>query len=167
MTMTTSLAELAGRHIDLAAAPFTLPASRILVFGEGSALRVHTAEYERSLADCRVIDELVVTDESGSPLSVTTVLPDRIELGGDAATITFAGESALSISAPGTVRWRTPTAKARHGCRRLNRRCCFGSSGDGCARSRRAPTKPIWRQPGESGTGGSPPVRSCATTCRR
>ncbi|MFF2272376.1 hypothetical protein ACFVTX_08885 [Agromyces sp. NPDC058136] len=109
----TGLAALAGRHLDLVQAPFTLPRSRVLVFREdraewaeqdgtagappATALRVHTSEYERWLDECRVIDELRVVDASGRALPVTSVLPHAIEFGGGAATLTFAGAGALSI----------------------------------------------------------------------
>jgi hypothetical protein len=114
-----ALAALAGDHLDLVQAPFTLPRSRVLVFrsdhearvaqlsaGEAAgaaaaapatALRVHTSEYERGLDECRVIDELRVRDASGEGLPVTRVLPHAIEFGGGAATLTFAGPGALAI----------------------------------------------------------------------
>lgn len=114
------LAGLAGAHLDLARAPFTLPRSRVLVFrvdreaaadalGEGgapapapaTALRVHTSEYERGLDECRVLDELRVLDASGEPLPVTGVLPHAIEFGGGAATLGFAGPTALTVGAAG------------------------------------------------------------------
>ncbi|MFF2493320.1 amylo-alpha-1,6-glucosidase [Agromyces sp. NPDC058064] len=125
-TDAAALAGLAGRHLDLVQAPFTLPRSRVLVFradraeleargGVGdvapaSAVRVHTSEYERRLDDCRVIDELTVLDASGLALPVTGVLPHAIEFGDGAATLTFAGASALSVGgAPGlSVVWTTP-----------------------------------------------------------
>ena len=42
-----TLAALAGKHLDLVSAPFTLPRSRVLVFraGDGDGVRVHTSEY--------------------------------------------------------------------------------------------------------------------------
>lgn len=108
-----ALARLAGGHLDLVQAPFTLPRSRVLVFREdraelaeaggadgappATALRVHTSEYEKWLDDCRVVDELRVVDASGRALPVTSVLPHAIELGGGAATLTFAGAGDLSI----------------------------------------------------------------------
>ncbi|GAA1778223.1 amylo-alpha-1,6-glucosidase [Agromyces lapidis] len=108
-----ALAALAGRHLDLVQAPFTLPRSRVLVFREdraeraerggaegappATALRVHTSEYERWLDECRVIDELRVVDASGRALPVTSVLPHAIEFGGGATTLSFAGPGALTI----------------------------------------------------------------------
>lgn len=121
-----ALAGLAGRHLDLVQAPFTLPRSRVLVFREdraelaeqggadgappATALRVHTSEYERWLDDCRVIDELAVQDASGLALPVTGVLPHAVEFGDGAATLTFAGASALSVGGAAglSVVWTTP-----------------------------------------------------------
>ncbi|MFE6963980.1 amylo-alpha-1,6-glucosidase [Agromyces sp. NPDC057679] len=122
----SALAGLAGRHLDLVQAPFTLPRSRVLVFradrdewverggAEGAApataLRVHTSEYERWLDECRVIDELVVRDASGRALLVTAVLPHAIEFGDGDATLTFAGAGAISVGGAGglSVEWTTP-----------------------------------------------------------
>ena len=107
-----ALAALAGERLDLVQAPFTLPRSRLLVFREGDGVRVHTSEYERSLAECRVLDTLVVRDATGQALPITRVLPHVIEFGGGAATIAFAGPRALSIGrSPGeplSVEWGTP-----------------------------------------------------------
>ncbi|RNE66894.1 amylo-alpha-1,6-glucosidase [Cryobacterium tepidiphilum] len=94
--------------LDLVAAPFTLPRSRVLVLAQPGAaglgatsLRICLAEYERSLAECTVFEELSVIDGQGRPLPVTRVLPHRIEFGEGAATLTFAGPHALSIGTPG------------------------------------------------------------------
>ena len=73
-----ALAALAGDHLDLVQAPFTLPRSRLLVFREGEGVRVHTSEYERALAECRVLDALVVRDRDGTALPITRVLPHRV-----------------------------------------------------------------------------------------
>ncbi|WP_341946650.1 hypothetical protein [Microbacterium sp. LWH11-1.2] len=75
-------AALAGRHLDLVSAPFTLPRSRVLVFREGDGVRVHTSEYERRLAECRVLDLLTLTDAAGVALPVAEVLPGRVTFGG-------------------------------------------------------------------------------------
>ncbi|WP_022893977.1 amylo-alpha-1,6-glucosidase [Agromyces subbeticus] len=113
------LASLAGRHLDLVQAPFTLPRSRVLVFrsdhvelaesaatepvadaigtAPATALRVHTSEYERRLDQCRVIDELVIRDGDGESMPVTAVLPHAIEFAGGAVTLTFAGTAALTV----------------------------------------------------------------------
>lgn len=113
----SALAALAGEHLDLVRAPFTLPRSRLLVFREGDGVRVHTSEYERSLAECRVLDSLVVRDERGEVLPITRVLPQRVEFGDGAVTLAFAGTGSLSIGiAAGTaatgfsVEWTTPDA---------------------------------------------------------
>ncbi|MDQ0895253.1 amylo-alpha-1,6-glucosidase [Agromyces ramosus] len=110
-----ALAALAGEHLDLVRAPFTLPRSRLLVFREGDGVRVHTSEYERSLAECRVLDSLVVRDAHDAVLPITRVLPQRVEFGGGFATLVFAGPGALSVGiAAGkavdrfTVEWTTP-----------------------------------------------------------
>ncbi|REJ05704.1 glycogen debranching protein [Microbacterium bovistercoris] len=111
-----SFAELAGRHLDLVTAPFTLPKSRILVFRDEDAadgtLRVHTSEYERWLDDCRVLDGLAVLDAAGAVLPVTDVLPHRIAFG-DVASLTFDGPGALSLagSAGTRVRLRFPDGR--------------------------------------------------------
>ncbi|WP_217178811.1 amylo-alpha-1,6-glucosidase [Streptomyces sp. AC495_CC817] len=81
MTDAADLAALAGRHLDLVAAPFTLPRSRVLVFREGDGVRVHTSEYEKRLSECRVLDALVVTDAEGAVLPVVDVLPGRVRFG--------------------------------------------------------------------------------------
>ena len=98
MTDAVALAALAGRHLDLVTAPFTLPRSRVLVFRAdgGDGVRVHTSEYERRLSECRVLDELTVVDADGGVLPVTAVLPGRVTFG-DRATLTFADPSTLSI----------------------------------------------------------------------
>ncbi|MGX5696679.1 amylo-alpha-1,6-glucosidase [Agromyces soli] len=139
-TDASALAALAGDHLDLVQAPFTLPRSRVLVFradrakcvgrpsaGGGvdaapaTALRVHTSEYERGLDECRVIDELTVRDASGEALPVTTVLPHAIEFGGGAATLTFAGPGALSVglgrSSGGLSRRASAVSKSREAYR--------------------------------------------------
>lgn len=106
-----TFAALAGRHLDLVRAPFTLPSSRILVFREGDGVRVHTSEYERRLEDCRVLDLLQVRDAASRPAPITAVLPDRVEFAGGEVTLVFAGTDALSLgaSAPGyTATWTTP-----------------------------------------------------------
>ncbi|GAA1804347.1 amylo-alpha-1,6-glucosidase [Agromyces neolithicus] len=105
----TTLAALAGEHLDLVRAPFTLPRSRVLVFREGDGVRVHTSEYERTLAECRVLDSLVVRDASGGPLAITRVLPHVIEFGGG-VDLTFAGPGALTVgrvAAPEAMRIET------------------------------------------------------------
>lgn len=103
-----SAAARAGAHLDLVEAPFTLPRSRILVLRDGDRLRVHTSEYERSLAECVAMDALRVLDAEGVPMPITRVRPHAIEVGGE-VTLTFAGVSALSVGArPGSeaiVRW--------------------------------------------------------------
>ncbi|HVL60199.1 MAG TPA: hypothetical protein VM430_02170, partial [Microbacterium sp.] len=75
-------------------------------------MRVHTSEYERSLAECRVLDTLVVRDATGHALPITRVLPHVIEFGSGAATIAFAGPRALSIGRsarePLSVEWGMP-----------------------------------------------------------
>lgn len=104
VTDAAELAVLAGRHLDLVTAPFTLPRSRVLVFRaeDGDGVRVHTSEYEKRLSACRVLDAVVVTDAAGQALPVTDVLPHRIAFGrvaGDeSATLTFDGSGALSIA---------------------------------------------------------------------
>lgn len=104
VTDAAELAVLAGRHLDLVTAPFTLPRSRVLVFRaeDGEGVRVHTSEYEKRLSACRVLDAVVVTDAAGQALPVTDVLPHRIAFGGQAgdasATLTFDGFGALSIA---------------------------------------------------------------------
>lgn len=112
MTDAAALAALAGSHLDLVTAPFTLPRSRVLVFREGDGVRVHTSEYERRLSECRVLDLLTVRDAAGQVLPVTEVLPGKVTFGGPstgsgtqgsgeasrpAATLTFADPSTLSI----------------------------------------------------------------------
>ncbi|MFK3677026.1 amylo-alpha-1,6-glucosidase [Microbacterium sp. NPDC090218] len=110
--MMTDAAALAGRHLDLLSAPFTLPRSRVLVFraDDGEGVRVHTSEYERRLSECRVLDALTVVDAAGEVLPVTDVVPARVTFGGGAATLTFADPSTLSLGGdPGQrVRLRHP-----------------------------------------------------------
>lgn len=109
-----ALAAMAGHRLDLVQAPFTLPSSRLLVFradpdAAGRGIRVHTAEYEKPLAACRVIDLLEVRDAAGRALPIVDVRPDRIVFDGG-ATLTFAGPAALSVSIPvgGSVAWTLP-----------------------------------------------------------
>lgn len=117
MTDAATLAALAGRHLDLVSAPFTLPRSRVLVVREGDGVRVHTSEYERRLSECRVLDRLTVVDADGQVLPVTDVLPGKVTFGGPStgsgtqegwvaelveasrptATLTFADPSTLSL----------------------------------------------------------------------
>lgn len=110
----TDTAALAGRHLDLVSAPFTLPRSRVLVFraDDGDGVRVHTSEYERRLSECQVIDALTVVDAGGEVLSVSAVHPARVTFGG-VATLTFADPSTLSIGGdPGSrVRLRRPDGR--------------------------------------------------------
>jgi hypothetical protein len=96
-----ALAVLAGEHLDLVRAPFTLPRSRVLVFRHGDGLRVHTSEYERSLDDCVVLESLVVRGPDGSALPVTAVLPHVIEFADGAVTLAFAGPGALTVGRVG------------------------------------------------------------------
>ncbi|WP_136042677.1 MULTISPECIES: amylo-alpha-1,6-glucosidase [unclassified Microbacterium] len=98
MTDAARLAVLAGHHLDLVTAPFTLPRSRVLVFraGDGEGVRVHTSEYERRLSECRVLDALTVVDAAGEVLPVTGVHPARVSFG-EVATLTFADPSTLSL----------------------------------------------------------------------
>ncbi|HET6671898.1 MAG TPA: trehalase family glycosidase [Agromyces sp.] len=96
-TDAAALAALAGERLDLVQAPFTLPRSRLLVFREGEAVRVHTAEYERTLDECRVLDSLVVRDAEGEALPITRVLPHAVEFGGGVVSLAFAGPRALTI----------------------------------------------------------------------
>ncbi|MET0726375.1 MAG: hypothetical protein ABWY36_08490 [Leifsonia sp.] len=102
-----------GDRLDLVEAPFTLPGSRLLVFRHGDGIRVNTAEYERRLDDCVVLESLVVRDGSGGVLPITGVLPAVVEFGGR-VTLGFDGVSVLSIGlADGrrehaTVEWRVP-----------------------------------------------------------
>jgi glycogen debranching enzyme len=97
MADAAALAALAGRHLDLVTAPFTLPRSRVLVFREGDGVRVHTSEYERRLSECRVLDGLTVVDAAGDAQPVTQVLPGRVTFGDSDAALTFADPSTLSI----------------------------------------------------------------------
>ncbi|UNK70642.1 hypothetical protein [Microbacterium sp. H1-D42] len=94
-----NLAALAGKHLDLVSAPFTLPRSRVLVFRAPDGVRVHTSEYEKRLSECRVLDSLTVTDAEGQALPVVDVLPGRVRFGasGAEATLTFADPSTLSL----------------------------------------------------------------------
>ncbi|WP_309128830.1 hypothetical protein [Microbacterium sp.] len=124
-----ALAALAGRHLDLVTAPFTLPRSRVLVFRseDGEGVRVHTSEYEKRLSACRVLDSIVVTDASGAVLALADVLPGRVRFGGpsaallheggqpDEATLTFADPSTLSLGGtPGTrVRLTLPDGRVK------------------------------------------------------
>lgn len=110
-----ALAAQAGSLIDLERAPFTRPRSRLLVLREGDGVRVHTAEYERPLEMCRVLGPLVVRDEHGTVLPVTRVLPHVVEFGAGAATLGFAGASALTLGAGASAlsaEWAIPDAGA-------------------------------------------------------
>lgn len=82
-----ALSALAGQHLDLVTAPFTLPRSRLLVFrtDDGEGVRVHTSEYEKRLSECRVLDAVRVTDAEGRMLPVSGVQPHRIAFGGASA----------------------------------------------------------------------------------
>ena len=112
------LAALAGDHLDLVQAPFTLPRSRLLVVLEGEGVRVHTSEYERALAECRVLDALVVRGNDGAALPITRVLPHRVEFGGGVVTLGFAGPAALTVGLAETgargvsIEWTTPDGEA-------------------------------------------------------
>lgn len=105
MTTTDALIVQVSSQLDLVAAPFTLPRSRILVQRHPDAdtsapttsLRVSMAEYERRLADCVVFESLSVADTSGRLLPVTRVLPHQIEFDHGRVTLGFAGPHALSV----------------------------------------------------------------------
>jgi len=106
---------LAARHLDLVQAPFTLPSSRLLLFREGEGVRVHTAEYERPLAQCRVLDALTLWDGDGRPLPLSAVRAHEVVFGEEAATLTFAGPGALSVGGHADdveVRWIAPDGTA-------------------------------------------------------
>ena len=100
--------DAASAYLDLVAAPFTLPDSRLLVMAGDVGLTVGVAEYERSFGNCLVLDQLQVFDERGDELKVTHVTPDRIEFGGK-VSLTFAGKNALSLGvtpgAQGDQKW--------------------------------------------------------------
>lgn len=103
VTDAATLSALAGRHLDLVTAPFTLPRSRVLVFrADDGGVRVHTSEYEKRLSACRVLDAVRVTDADGRVLAVSDVQPHRIAFGArsdsPAASLTFDGPGALSIA---------------------------------------------------------------------
>lgn len=122
MTVTdaAALAALAGEHLDLVQAPFTLPRSRLLVFREGEGVRVHTSEYERMLAECRVLDALVVRGSDGAALPITRVLPHRVDFGEGVVTLGFAGPAALTVGPAETgaagvsIEWTTPDGESAH-----------------------------------------------------
>jgi hypothetical protein len=113
-----ALAVLAGEHLDLVRAPFTLPRSRVLVFRHGDGLRVHTSEYERSLDDCVVLESLVVRGPDGSALPVTEVLPHVIEFADGAVTLAFAGPGALTVGRVGAQRRIETSPAGRVGAQR-------------------------------------------------
>jgi hypothetical protein len=102
---TDTLIAQVGKQLDLVAAPFTLPRSRILVqrhpdtksSAPTTSLRVSMAEYERPLADCVVFDSLSVADTAGRLLPVTRVLPHQIEFDHGRVTLGFAGPHSLSF----------------------------------------------------------------------
>lgn len=107
VTTDALLTQVSG-FLDLVAAPFTLPRSRILVLAHPSQagrdealteLRVCLAEYERRLDDCVVFERLLVTDTDGHPLPVTRVLPHQVEFAGGRVTLTFAGPHVISVGA--------------------------------------------------------------------
>ena len=97
MTDAAGLAALAGRHLDLVTAPFTLPRSRVLVFRAETATACACTPRSTSAgsSECRVLDALTVVDADGAVLPVTEVLPGRVTFGG--VTLTFADPSTLSI----------------------------------------------------------------------
>ncbi|MDQ0614303.1 glycogen debranching enzyme [Microbacterium sp. W4I4] len=138
------LAVLAGRHLDLVTAPFTLPRSRVLVFRADDGVRVHTSEYERRLEDCRVLDEVTVTDAAGAVLPVRDVQPHRIafgsETGSAVATLAFDGPAALSVAGSDGVH-----ATLRHRDGRVERHPLAG----GGIRIRIAPDRSIAIEPGD------------------
>lgn len=101
----TDVAALVSPFLDLVAAPFTFPGSRLLVLATEGGLTVRLAEYEKPLDECVVLDRVRVLDENGAALPVTLVLPDRIEFGGGAVSLTFAGVDALSIGTRDERRW--------------------------------------------------------------
>ena len=85
-----------------------------------TGVRVHTSEYERSLDECRVLDALVVRGRDGAALPITRVLPHRVEFGGGAVTLAFAGPGALTVGladadarADARSSGRRPTARPR------------------------------------------------------
>ena len=106
LTDADRLAASAGRHLDLVRAPFTLPSSRIIVLREGEGVRVHTSEYERSLAQCRVIDALTVRDAAGRPVPITAsaARPGRVRRRGRDARLRRARRALARRGAPGTLR---------------------------------------------------------------
>ena len=128
----TDAAALAGRHLDLVSAPFTLPRSRVLVFrsDDGEGVRVHTSEYERRLSECRVLDAVTVVDAAGEVLPVSDVHPARVGFGG-----------VSSRSA------RSPTGGAEHGS---------SSEGAPAAETRRPEVTLTFADPNTLSLGGAP-----------
>ena len=152
-----ALAALAGEHLDLVRAPFTLPRSRLLVFREGDGVRVHTSEYERSLAECRVLDTLVVRDATGAAPAdhAGAAARDRTRRRGRDARLRRARPRSPSarrrIEPDATSRssGRHPTARApRVGARRPDHRRC-GSTSAPTAVSARGIRRPSRRPRGE------------------
>lgn len=165
----TDAAALAGRHLDLVTAPFTLPRSRVLVFRaeHGEGVRVHTSEYERRLSECRVLDALVVVDAAGAVLPVTDVHPARVTFGDAAATLTFADPSTLSLG-------ENPGCGCGCGDRTgvwmsIRSVTGFDSASMPIVPSSSSPATMLPRSPRRrrSGPTGSRSARPSATTCRR
>ncbi|GAA3340137.1 hypothetical protein GCM10017714_18640 [Curtobacterium pusillum] len=88
-------------YLDLVTAPFTLPGSRLLVLRAGEALTVRSAEYERPLSECGVVERFRVFGADGRPAAVSSVRPERIAFGATGVSLTFDGPDAISIGADG------------------------------------------------------------------
>lgn len=100
--MAVELPALEG--LDITESPFSLPESRLLLLRRDGALGLFTAEYERDLASCVVLGEIVVRSR-GVELPLTGMRPHMLSFGHGAVTATFAGTDAVSFGAAADVPW--------------------------------------------------------------
>jgi hypothetical protein len=100
-------AALVEPYLDLVDTPFGLPGSRLLVRRRADGLVLHTAEYERPLDACVVLEALTVRGVDGVPLPVTRIAVDHVRLGQGpgAVLLTFAGPDALSLAPEHDTDW--------------------------------------------------------------
>ncbi len=81
--------------LDLDAVPLSLPGSRLFLTAEAEGVVLHSAEYERSRTEIRLLEAVKVLAPDGVARPLDQIEPGV--LGWGAVTLTFAGERTLSV----------------------------------------------------------------------
>lgn len=112
------VADVSAR-IDLVEVPFTLPLSRVLVVRDGvGRLGVHQVRYEVPLADCSLVEDVVVRDPSGAEVQPSVVDASHLRWGSGGPVLAVTGDDRVLVGPVPDgwdVSWR-PGALAGAGC---------------------------------------------------